>query len=160
MFRNFLHQYSQSGWKLENCGACLQIPLHLGSGCENRNVRNRTRVIYESKWRGCLVWNNVILVAPANASFGKCLKKTVFNGKNSLLETGPSFRPLHATLLDEHKGISLSYELTISICNCIRHKYKETNRFTSLPVCCKSSCSQFQLKFLTSQGVKCHSWKW
>lgn len=125
MFHNFLHQYNQSSWKLENCGTCLQIPLHLGSGCENRNVRNRTCVIYESKCRGYLVWNNVILVAPANASFGKCLKKTVFNGKNSLLEIDPSFIPLHEPLLDENKGISSSYGPNIGVCNWIHNKYSK-----------------------------------
>lgn len=141
MFHNFLHQYNQSSWKLENCGTCLQIPLHLGSGCENRNVRNRTCVIYESKCRGYLVWNNVILVAPANASFGKCLKKTVFNGKNSLLEIDPSFSPLHETLLDENNGKSLSYELKIGVCHWIHNKYMKMNWFTSLLGFCKTNSS-------------------
>lgn len=159
MFHNFLHQYNQSSWKLENCGTCLQIPLHLGSGCENRNVRNRTCVIYESKCRGYLVWNNVILVAPANASFSKCLKKTFFNGKNSLLEIDPLFIPLHETLKDENKGISSSYEFNIGVCNWIHNKYMEMNWFTSLPVFCKTSYSPFQLKFLTSQGIICNTWK-
>lgn len=135
MFHNFLHQCNQSSWKLENCGTCLQIPLHLGSGCENRNVRNRTCVIYESKCRGNLVWNNVILVAPANASFSKCLKKTEFSMTKTV---SPGNRPCIQSLawdfMDENKGISLSYELNIGFCNWIHNKYMEVNLFTSLPV--------------------------
>lgn len=58
----------------------------------------------------------------------------VFNGKNSLLERDPSFSPWHETLLDENKGISLSHELHIGICNWIHNKYREMNLFTSLLV--------------------------
>ena len=53
-----------------------------------------------------------------------------FNGKNSLLEINPSFIPWHETLLDENKGISLSYGLHIGVCNWIHNKYLEMNVFT------------------------------
>lgn len=53
-----------------------------------------------------------------------------FNGKNSLLEINPSFIPWHETLLDENKGISLSYGPHIDVCNWIHNKYLEMNVFT------------------------------
>lgn len=58
----------------------------------------------------------------------------VFNGKNSLLEINPLFSPLHETLLDENKGVSLSYQLRVGVCNWIHNKHMEMNLFTQLPV--------------------------
>ena len=82
-----------------------------------------------------------------------------FNGKNSLLEINPSFIPWHETLLNENKGISLSYGLHIGVCNWVHNKYLEMNLFTII-ICflCKTSCSPFQLKFLTNQDVTCITW--
>jgi hypothetical protein len=57
----------------------------------------------------------VILVAPANASFGKCLKKTVFNGKNRLLEIDLSLSTLPKTFQGESKRISFSYKVKVGV---------------------------------------------
>lgn len=67
----------------------------------------------------------------------------VFNGKNSFLEIDFLFSFLYEILLDENKGIFLSYEFKIGVCSWIYNKYMEMNLFILLFVFCKISCFLF-----------------